>query len=64
MNESLTKAKDSFSFVCNDLAAAHSEADPILALVLNDLLNQAVALRGRLELVMEAIQAEAKLRQE
>jgi len=62
MNEHLTKADHDFSFVCDDLAAAHAEADPILALVLNDLLNQAVELRGRLGRAMEAMQAEEKQR--
>ena len=63
MNEHLTKAHDTFSFVCDDLAAAHADADPVLALVLNDLLNQAVELRGQLGRVMEAMQAEEKQRQ-
>lgn len=63
MNEHLIKADHDLSFVCDDLAAAHKEADPILALVLNDLLNQAVELRGRLGRAMEAAQAEEKQRQ-
>ena len=63
MNEHLIKADHDFSFVCDDLATAHAKADPILALVLNDLLNQAVELRGRLGRVMEAMQAEEKQRQ-
>lgn len=62
MNEHLTKAERDFSFVCDDLAAAHKEADPLLGLVLNDLLNQAVELRGRLGRVLEAAQAEEKMR--
>lgn len=62
MNEHLLKADHDFSFVCNDLAAAHAEADPVLGLLLNDLLNQAVELRGRLGRVMEAVQAEEKQR--
>jgi hypothetical protein len=63
MNEHLVKANDALSFICDDLAAAHAEADPILALTLNDLLNQAVSLRGRLGQVMEAIQADEEQRQ-
>ena len=60
MNEHLLKADHDFSFVCDDLAAAHKKAKPVLALVLNDLLNQAVELRGRLGRVLEAAQAEEK----
>lgn len=62
MNEHLTKAHDAFSFVCDDLHAAHAKANPVLALVLNDLMNEAVTLRGRLGRVMEAAQAEEKQR--
>jgi hypothetical protein len=60
MNEHLVKANDDLSFICDDLAAAHAEADPVLALILNDLLNRAVSLRGRLGQVIEAVQAEEK----
>ena len=63
MQEQLTKANDDASFLADDLAAAHAKADPILALILNDLLNQAVSLRGKLGQVIEAIQAEENQRQ-
>ena len=63
MHEQLTKASDDASFLADNLATAHAKANPVLALILNDLLNQAVSLRGRLGQVIEAIQAEENQRQ-
>lgn len=63
MNEHLLKADHDLSFACDDLAAAHAEAAPLLGLILNDLLNQAVELRGRLGRALEAAQAEENQRQ-
>ena len=62
MNEHLPKASDDIAFLCDDLQAAHAKANPLLALVLVDVLNEAVELRSRLNRLIEAVQSDEEQR--
>lgn len=59
MNEHLTKATHTAAFLANDLRAAHSEAchvDPLLEILLLDLIGQATEIGNKLKRVELALQ--------
>ena len=53
-SELLEKASQSIGFACDDLQAAHAEADPVLAIVLEVLHKQAMDLRDAIRRLQEA----------
>jgi len=54
VSESLTKARDCAGFTENDIRTALGACSAVEAIVLIDALNQAVALRRKLETLIEA----------
>lgn len=53
-SELLNRASHSISFACDDLQAAHAEADPVLAIALEGLHKQAKDLHDALRRLQEA----------